>query len=184
MAKKKSFERTIDLSLEQIYEVVTSREYLLRLGEPREGQSDTEVIDSSFERTTDGGVVADVEIEFSTPVRPGSEPVDRETANGDVPEVKKVRISQETRVSGWLDNGFTVQSDMPLPGGMGSMDMHFSYYSHDSDADKARVDILVTVDVSVPMVGGMIAKRMLGESEQTVDRGFQRIVSLAGRPEK
>lgn len=183
MSKNKSFNRTVELPLEKIYEVVSSEEYLLNI----EQRDDTEVtvVLSELDRDDDDAIVADVAIEFLATPSAEAEDAAEQAGQGvgdaaEGAEPRTMRISQRTTVEQPANNGFIVHTAMPLPGDMGDMNMRFTYASHPVNAELATVKIDVLVDVPVPGVGAMIENKMLEDSESTVDRGIERIIRLAG----
>lgn len=88
-----------------------------------------------------------------------------------------MRLQQTTTVEPLTGETCVAETAMPLPQGLGEMRMHFTYTPQRKDPQSSDVVIEVSVDVSVPvpMVGGMIARKILGDADNTIDKGLARI---------
>ena len=178
MAKKKTFKRTIALSPAEAYGVLSSEEYLLRVDQPTDG-STIEIIDSDIGRTPEGRVTARVQVEI-TPAGAAAEGT-AEGAAGESGEEGRpkqpMRLQQTTTVEPLSGETCVAEAAMPLPQGLGEMRMHFTYNPQRKDSQSSDVVIEVSVDVSVPvpMVGGMITRKILGDADKTIDKGLARI---------
>ncbi|MDK7135774.1 DUF2505 family protein [Corynebacterium sp. UMB4614] len=183
MAKKKTFKRTIALSPAEAHGVLSSEEYLLRVDQPTDG-STVEIVDSDIARTPEGQVTAQLQVEI-TPAGAAAEGagVAAEAADGAAGESgegqpkQPMRLQQTTTVEPLTGETCVAETAMPLPQGLGEMRMHFTYTPQRKDPQSSDVVIEVSVDVSVPvpMVGGMIARKILGDADNTIDKGLARI---------
>lgn len=183
MAKKKTFKRTIALSPAEAYGVLSSEEYLLRVDQPTDG-STVEIVDSDIARTPEGQVTAQLQVEI-TPAGAAAEGAGAaaEAADGAAGESgegqpkQPMRLQQTTTVEPLTGETCVAETAMPLPQGLGEMRMHFTYTPQRKDPQSSDVVIEVSVDVSVPvpMVGGMIARKILGDADNTIDKGLARI---------
>lgn len=183
MAKKKTFKRTIALSPVEAYGVLSSEEYLLRVDQPTDG-STVEIVDSDIARTSEGRVTAQLQVEI-TPAGAAGEGAGAaaEAADGAAGESgegqpkQPMRLQQTTTVEPLTGETCVAETAMPLPQGLGEMRMHFTYTPQRKDPQSSDVVIEVSVDVSVPvpMVGGMIARKILGDADNTIDKGLARI---------
>lgn len=178
MAKKKTFKRTIALSPAEVHGVLSSEEYLLRVDQPTDG-STVEIVDSNIARTPEGRVTAQLQVEI-TPAGTAAE-----TAEGSASEPgseasqpkQPMQLQQTTTVEPLTGETCVAETAMPLPQGLGEMRMHFTYNPQRKGPQSSDVVIEVSVDVSVPvpMVGGMIARKILGDADKTIDKGLGRI---------
>lgn len=183
MAKKKTFKRTIALSPAEAHGVLSSEEYLLRVDQPTDG-STVEIVDSDIARTPEGQVTAQLQVEI-TPAGAAGEGAGAaaEAADGAAGESgegqpkQPMRLQQTTTVEPLTGETCVAETAMPLPQGLGEMRMHFTYTPQRKDPQSSDVVIEVSVDVSVPvpMVGGMIARKILGDADNTIDKGLARI---------
>ena len=185
MAKKKTFKRTIALSLAEVHDVLSSEEYLLRVDQPEDG-STVEMIDSQVDRDEQGRVTAKVEVEI-TPAETAAEGAEaaEQVAEGEVPDdqdagsQKKgpMRFQQTTVVEPLDGDTCTAETAMPLPQGMGEMRMHFTYTPkrNAEDTSDVKIEVSVEVNVPVPMLGGIVARKILNNSDETIDKGLARI---------
>ena len=183
MAKKKTFKRTIALSPAEAYGVLSSEEYLLRVDQPTDG-STVEIVDSDIARAPEGQVTAQLQVEI-TPAGAAAEGAGAaaEAADGAAGESgegqpkQPMRLQQTTTVEPLMGETCLAETTMPLPQGLGEMRMHFTYTPQRKDPQSSDVVIEVSVDVSVPvpMVGGMIARKLLGDADKTIDKGLSRI---------
>ncbi|HJD50008.1 MAG TPA: DUF2505 domain-containing protein [Candidatus Corynebacterium intestinavium] len=183
MAKKKTFKRTIALSPAEAYGVLSSEEYLLRVDQPTDG-STVEIVDSDIARAPEGQVTAQLQVEI-TPAGAAAEGAGAaaEAADGAAGESgegqpkQPMRLQQTTTVEPLMGETCLAETAMPLPQGLGEMRMHFTYTPQRKDPQSSDVVIEVSVDVSVPvpMVGGMIARKLLGDADKTIDKGLSRI---------
>lgn len=183
MAKKKTFKRTIALSPAEAYGVLSSEEYLLRVDQPTDG-STVEIVDSDIARTPEGQVTAQLQVEI-TPAGAAAEGAGAaaEAADGAAGESgegqpkQPMRLQQTTTVEPLMGETCLAETAMPLPQGLGEMRMHFTYTPQRKDPQSSDVVIEVSVDVSVPvpMVGGIIARKLLGDADKTIDKGLSRI---------
>lgn len=184
MAKKKTFKRTIALSPAEVHGVLSSEEYLLRVDQPTDG-STVEIVDSDIARTPEGQVSAQLQVEI-TPAGAAAEGATAatEVAEGSTGESGEgeqakppMRLQQTTIVEPLSGETCVAETAMPLPQGLGQMRMHFTYTPQRKDPQSSDVVIEVSVDVSVPvpMVGGMIARKILGDADNTIDKGLARI---------
>ena len=183
MAKKKTFKRTIALSPAEAYGVLSSEEYLLRVDQPTDG-STVEIVDSDIARTPEGQITAHVQVEI-TPAGAAAEGAGAaaEAADGAAGESgegqpkQPMRLQQTTTVEPLTGETCVAETAMPLPQGLGEMRMLFTYTPQRKDPQSSDVVIEVSVDVSVPvpMVGGMIARKILGDADNTIDKGLARI---------
>lgn len=184
MAKKKTFKRAIALSPAEAYGVLSSEEYLLRVDQPTDG-STVEIVDSNIARTPEGQVTAHVQVEI-TPAGAAADGAvaATEAAEGSAGEPgaeeqskQPMRLQQTTTVEPLTGETCVAETAMPLPQGLGEMRMHFTYSPQRRDPQSSDVVIEVSVDVSVPvpMVGGMIARKILGDADNTIDKGLERI---------
>lgn len=183
MAKKKTFKRAIALSPAEAYGVLSSEEYLLRVDQPTDG-STVEIVDSDIARTPEGQVTAQLQVEI-TPAGAAAEGAGAaaEAADGAAGESgegqpkQPMRLQQTTTVEPLTGETCVAETAMPLPQGLGEMRMHFTYTPQRKDPQSSDVVIEVSVDVSVPvpMVGGMIARKILGDADNTIDKGLARI---------
>ena len=183
MAKKKTFKRAIALSPAEAHGVLSSEEYLLRVDQPTDG-STVEIVDSDIARTPEGQVTAQLQVEI-TPAGAAGEGAGAaaEAADGAAGESgegqpkQPMRLQQTTTVEPLTGETCVAETAMPLPQGLGEMRMHFTYTPQRKDPQSSDVVIEVSVDVSVPvpMVGGMIARKILGDADNTIDKGLARI---------
>ncbi|OFS18626.1 DUF2505 family protein [Corynebacterium sp. HMSC27B11] len=183
MAKKKTFKRTIALSPAEAHGVLSSEEYLLHVDQPTDG-STVEIVDSDIARTPEGQVTAQLQVEI-TPAGAAGEGAGAaaEAADGAAGESGEgqpkqlMRLQQTTTVEPLTGETCVAETAMPLPQGLGEMRMHFTYTPQRKDPQSSDVVIEVSVDVSVPvpMVGGMIARKILGDADNTIDKGLARI---------
>lgn len=183
MAKKKTFKRAIALSPAEAYGVLSSEEYLLRVDQPTDG-STVEIVDSDIARAPEGQVTAQLQVEI-TPAGAAAEGAGAaaEAADGAAGESgegqpkQPMRLQQTTTVEPLMGETCLAETAMPLPQGLGEMRMHFTYTPQRKDPQSSDVVIEVSVDVSVPvpMVGGMIARKLLGDADKTIDKGLSRI---------
>lgn len=183
MAKKKTFKRALALSPAEAYGVLSSEEYLLRVDQPTDG-STVEIVDSDIARTPEGQVTAQLQVEI-TPAGAAAEGAGAaaEAAGGAAGESgegqpkQPMRLQQTTTVEPLTGETCVAETAMPLPQGLGEMRMHFTYTPQRKDPQSSDVVIEVSVDVSVPvpMVGGMIARKILGDADNTIDKGLARI---------
>lgn len=183
MAKKKTFKRTIALSPAEAHGVLSSEEYLLHVDQPTDG-STVEIVDSDIARTPEGQVTAQLQVEI-TPAGAAAEGAGAaaEAADGAAGESgegqpkQPMRLQQTTTVEPLTGETCVAETAMPLPQGLGEMRMHFTYTPQRKDPQSSDVVIEVSVDVSVPvpMVGGMIARKILGDADNTIDKGLARI---------
>ena len=183
MGKKKTFKRTIALSPAEAYGVLSSEEYLLRVDQPTDG-STVEIVDSDIARAPEGQVTAQLQVEI-TPAGAAAEGAGAaaEAADGAAGESgegqpkQPMRLQQTTTVEPLMGETCLAETAMPLPQGLGEMRMHFTYTPQRKDPQSSDVVIEVSVDVSVPvpMVGGMIARKLLGDADKTIDKGLSRI---------
>lgn len=181
MAKKKTFKRTIALSPAEVYGVLSSEEYLLRVDQPTDG-STVEIVDSDIARTPEGQVTAQLQVEI-TPAEAAAEgtaaaaegSAGESGAEGDTKQ--PMRLQQTTIVEPLKGETCVAETAMPLPQGLGEMRMHFTYSPQRKDPQSSDVVIEVSVDVSVPvpMVGSMIARKILSDADNTIDKGLGRI---------
>ena len=181
MAKKKTFKRTIALSPAEAYGVLSSEKYLLHVDQPTDG-STVEIVDSDIARTLEGQVTSHLQVEI-TPAAAVAEGT-AASAEGSVGESdaekdpkRPMRLQQTTIVEPLTGETCVAETAMPLPQGLGEMRMHFTYSPQRKDPQSGDVVIEVSVDVSVPvpMVGGMIARKILGDADNTIDKGLGRI---------
>ena len=180
---KKTFKRTIALSPAEAYGVLSSEEYLLRVDQPTDG-STVEIVDSDIARAPEGQVTAQLQVEI-TPAGAAAEGAGAaaEAADGAAGESgegqpkQPMRLQQTTTVEPLMGETCLAETAMPLPQGLGEMRMHFTYTPQRKDPQSSDVVIEVSVDVSVPvpMVGGMIARKLLGDADKTIDKGLSRI---------
>ena len=183
MAKKKTFKRAIALSPAEAYGVLSSEEYLLRVDQPTDG-STVEIVDSDIARAPEGQVTAQLQVEI-TPAGAAAEGAGAaaEAADGAAGESgegqpkQPMRLQQTTTVEPLMGETCLAETAMPLPQGLGEMRMHFTYTPQRKDPQSSDVVIEVSVDVSVPvpMVGGIIARKLLGDADKTIDKGLSRI---------
>ena len=183
MAKKKTFKRTIALSPAEAYGVLSSEDYLLHVDQPTDG-STVEIVDSDIARTPEGQVTAQLQVEI-TPAGAAGEGAGAaaEAADGAAGESGEgqpkqlMRLQQTTIFEPLTGETCVAETAMPLPQGLGEMRMHFTYTPQRKDPQSSDVVIEVSVDVSVPvpMVGGMIARKILGDADNTIDKGLARI---------
>ena len=183
MAKKKTFKRTIALSPAEAYGVLSSEEYLLRVDQPTDG-STVEIVDSDIARAPEGQVTAQLQVEI-TPAGAAAEgagaaaeaAVGAAGESGEGQPKQPMRLQQTTTVEPLMGETCLAETAMPLPQGLGEMRMHFTYTPQRKDPQSSDVVIEVSVDVSVPvpMVGGMIARKLLGDADKTIDKGLSRI---------
>lgn len=176
MAKKKTFKRVIALSPAEAYGVLSSEEYLLRVDQPTDG-STVEIVDSDIARTPEGKVTAQLQVEI-TPAGAAAEAADGAAGeSGEGQPKQPMRLQQTTTVEPLMGETCLAETAMPLPQGLGEMRMHFTYTPQRKDPQSSDVVIEVSVDVSVPvpMVGGMIARKLLGDADKTIDKGLSRI---------
>lgn len=183
MAKKKTFKRTIALSPAEAHGVLSSEEYLLHVDQPTDG-STVEIVDSDIARTPEGQVTVQLQVEI-TPAGAAAEGAGAaaEAADGAAGESGEgqpkqlMRLQQTTTVEPLTGETCVAETAMPLPQGLGEMRMHFTYTPQRKDPQSSDVVIEVSVDVSVPvpMVGGMIARKILGDADNTIDKGLARI---------
>ena len=183
MAKKKTFKRTIALSPAEAHGVLSSEEYLLHVDQPTDG-STVEIVDSDIARTPEGQVTAQLQVEI-TPAGAAAEGAGAaaEAADGAAGESgegqpkQPMRLQQTTTVEPLTGETCVAETAIPLPQGLGEMRMHFTYTPQRKDPQSSDVVIEVSVDVSVPvpMVGGMIARKILGDADNTIDKGLARI---------
>lgn len=183
MAKKKTFKRTIALSPAEAHGVLSSEEYLLHVDQPTDG-STVEIVDSDIARTPEGQVTAQLQVEI-TPAGAAAEGAGAaaEAADGAAGESgegqpkQPMCLQQTTTVEPLTGETCVAETAMPLPQGLGEMRMHFTYTPQRKDPQSSDVVIEVSVDVSVPvpMVGGMIARKILGDADNTIDKGLARI---------
>lgn len=172
MAKKKTFKRSVELPIQTVHEVVTDEDYILSMEQQNEGAT-AELVHSDIQHGEDGSLVADVEVRFVP--KPASNAEGGESAK----EQKPMQISQHLEVGALQGNAFPVKNVVPLPAGIGEMTTSLQYEADPADASVTNVDVVVEAKVSVPMLGGMIAKKLLADSENSVERVLERIVSTA-----
>ncbi|TYR16509.1 DUF2505 family protein [Corynebacterium urealyticum] len=173
MAKKKTFKRTIALSPAEAYGVLSSEDYLLHVDQPTDG-STVEIVDSDIARTPEGQVTAHLQVEI-TPAAAAEGSAAESGAEED--SKQPMRLQQTTIVEPLTGETCVAETAMPLPQGLGEMRMHFTYTPQRKDPQSSDVVVEVSVDVSVPipMVGGMIARKILGDADNTIDKGLGRI---------
>ncbi|WP_408924749.1 DUF2505 domain-containing protein [Corynebacterium sp. YSMAA1_1_F7] len=180
MSHSKQVNRTIDLSIHDVYRVASGETFLLTdegMVEPTESQ----IIEAERKVLPDGRVWARVG------VRASQKELEELSKEGEKP-----LAFQETYVSQPDEAGaFEVNSTMELPLGMGTMETHFVYAAVVEDAAAARqaeyadspqtaVEATLTADVSVPLIAGRLEKHLLKTADTTVDNGLARIVNLSG----
>lgn len=177
MSHSKQVNRTIDLSVQDVYEVVSSETFLLTV-EGMVEQTESQIIEAEREVLPDGRVWARVG------VRASQKELEDLSKDGAAPIAY-----QETHVSRPDETGaFEVKAEMDLPMKMGTMNTHFVYApitdgtpgdaAHAGSAQTA-VEAILTADVSVPLIAGKLEKHLLKAADKTVDNSLARIKNLA-----
>lgn len=175
MSHSKQVNRTIDLSIHDVYEVVSSEAFLLT-DEGMVEQTESQIIEAEREVLPDGRVWARVG------VRASQKELQELSKDGESPIAY-----QETYVSRPDETGaFEVKAEMDLPLKMGTMDTHFVYApiaegSGEVAAEGAAetaVEAILTADVSVPLIAGRLEKHLLKAADKTVDNSLARIKNL------
>lgn len=175
MSHSKQVNRTIDLSIHDVYEVVSSEAFLLT-DEGMVEQTESQIIEAEREVLPDGRVWARVG------VRASQKELEELSKDGEAPIAY-----QETYVSPPDETGaFEVKAEMDLPMKMGTMDTHFIYapltggsgeFAAEGAAETA-VEAILTADVSVPLIAGRLEKHLLKAADKTVDNSLARIINL------
>ena len=175
MSHSKQVNRTIDLSIHDVYEVVSSEAFLLT-DEGMVEQTESQIIEAEREVLPDGRVWARVG------VRASQKELEELSKDGEAPIAY-----QETYVSPPDETGaFEVKAEMDLPMKMGTMDTHFIYapvtggageFAAEGVAETA-VEAILTADVSVPLIAGRLEKHLLKAADKTVDNSLARIINL------
>ena len=175
MSHSKQVNRTIDLSIHDVYEVVSSEAFLLT-DEGMVEQTESQIIEAEREVLPDGRVRARVG------VRASQKELEELSKDGEAPIAY-----QETYVSPPDETGaFEVKAEMDLPMKMGTMDTHFIYapvtggageFAAEGVAETA-VEAILTADVSVPLIAGRLEKHLLKAADKTVDNSLARITNL------
>lgn len=167
MAHSKHVNRTIDLSVQQVYEVVSSETFLLT-DEGMVEKTDARIIEAERKELPDGRVWARVG------VRASQKELEELSNNGEKP------VSfQETYVSKPDASGaFEVTATMELPMGMGTMQTQFVYAPV---AGQTACEATLTADVGVPLIAGKLEKHLLKTSDTIVDNSLARITRLSHR---
>lgn len=177
MSHSKQVNRTIDLSIHDVYEVVSSEAFLLT-DEGMVEQTESQIIEAEREVLPDGRVWARVG------VRASQKELEELSKDGQAPIAY-----QETYVSRPDETGaFEVKAAMDLPMKMGTMDTHFVYApvvdgvpedAVQTDPTQTVVEAILTADVSVPLIAGKLEKHLLKAADKTVDNSLARIKNLA-----
>lgn len=177
MSHSKQVNRTIDLSIHDVYEVVSSEAFLLT-DEGMVEQTESQIIEAEREVLPDGRVWARVG------VRASQKELQELSKDGEAPIAY-----QETYVSRPDETGaFEVKAEMDLPMKMGTMDTHFVYAPVTNGAPRSAgeagfgqtaVEAILTADVSIPMIAGKLEKHLLKAADKTVDSSLARIKRLA-----
>lgn len=185
MAKKTTFTLHSDLSVEQLHTVLSSQRYLLTKDEMEDAHK-ADIIDTHYEVRDDNVVTSRVKMQQ---VRAGDVEQQGEAAGeGEQQAPPPLVIEQTTHVtplgSDKKGTGFRMSTIMPLPGGMGSV-----FTDMDMTPDPAAAGnpsqpgtdahVEVRVDINIPLIGGKLAKQLLGNSEETVSKGLRRAARLA-----
>ena len=175
MSHSKQVNRTIDLSIHDVYEVVSSEAFLLT-DEGMVEQTESQIIEAEREVLPDGRVWARVG------VRASQKELQELSKDGESPIAY-----QETYVSRPDETGaFEVKAEMDLPMKMGTMDTHFVYApiaggkgeASAEGAAETAVEAILTADVSVPLISGRLEKHLLKAADKTVDNSLARIKNL------
>lgn len=176
MSHSKQVNRTIDLSIRDVYEVVSGETFLLTV-EGMVEQTESQIIEAEREVLPDGRVWARVG------VRASQKELEELSKDGQAPIAY-----QETYVSRPDETGaFEVKAAMDLPMKMGTMDTHFVYApiaggkgeAAAEGAAETAVEAILTADVSVPLIAGRLEKHLLKAADKTVDNSLARIKNLA-----
>lgn len=175
MSHSKQVNRTIDLSIHDVYEVVSSEAFLLT-DEGMVEQTESQIIEAEREVLPDGRVWARVG------VRASQKELEDLSKDGEA-----FIAYQETYVSRPDETGaFEVKAEMDLPLKMGTMDTHFVYAPISGGsgevaaegAAETAVEAILTADVSVPLIAGRLEKHLLKAADKTVDNSLARIKNL------
>ena len=184
MAKKAKFTLHSDLSVEQLHAVLSSERYLISKDEMEDSHK-ADIVDSHYNVREDGVVASKVRMrsrpEAGVEHNQGSEEAGQQTPPA-------MEIEQTAHVapcgSDRKGTGFRVSTITSLPGNIGSIFTEMdSTPDAAADGDPARpgsdVHVEVKVEVKIPIVGGKLAKQLLGNSEETVSKGLRRAARLA-----
>lgn len=175
MSHSKQVNRTIGLSIHDVYEIVSSEAFLLT-DEGMVEQTESQIIEAEWEVLPDGRVWARVG------VRASQKELEDLSKDGEAPIAY-----QETYVSPPDETGaFEVKAEMDLPMKMGTMDTHFVYApiaggNGEAAAEgvaETAVEAILTADVSVPLIAGRLEKHLLKAADKTVDNSLARIKNL------
>ncbi|WP_426716963.1 DUF2505 family protein [Corynebacterium auriscanis] len=167
MAQTKRVSRTLNLSIDQVREIVTSEAFLLTKENMVEA-GDSWLDEGVREVEADGTVRAGVDL-----VRPAQE-------EAGVPEM---RTHQDTKISPLVAEGvgraFALESALPLPGNIGEVTTRYRFAGGGSGpgrpAAATEVEAVVTVNCKMPFVGKKIENSIMENTEKTVDSSLERI---------
>ncbi|HIW95500.1 MAG TPA: DUF2505 family protein [Candidatus Corynebacterium gallistercoris] len=181
MAKTKEFTRTVELPVQRVYDVVSSTQYLTTT-DGMLTETEAHIVSADREVAEDGEVRAQVTVSNHAP-NPVEEPGAVGEAGGsgkagaEADEGPELVTTQTTIVSvPESDGSFRMIANTPLPNAMGEMSTTF--YFQPTSEESTQVQVQVMADVKIPIVGGTLAKKLLGSSEGTVDNGLARVVRL------
>ena len=167
MAHSKQVNRTIELSIHEVYEVVSGERFLLT-DEGMVEKSDSQIVEAKRKELPDGRVWARVGVRASQ----------KELEELSEDRTKPLAF-QETYVSQPDEEGaFEATSTMELPMGMGTMETRFIYAAADSDL--TTVEAILTAKASIPLISGKLEKHLLKTSDKIVDDSLARIRNLSG----
>lgn len=167
MAHSKQVNRTIELSIHEVYEVVSGERFLLT-DEGMVEKSDSQIVEAERKELPDGRVWARVGVRAS------------QKELEELSEDKNKPLAfQETYVSQPDEEGaFEATSTMELPMGMGTMETRFIYAAADSAL--TTVEAILTAKASIPLISGKLEKHLLKTSDKVVDDSLARIQNLSG----
>lgn len=183
VAKKKKFTLHSPLPVQELHAVFSSERYLLTT-DGVVSDREVHIAQANSEVREDGTVAARVEMVQAVPVNEnaGGEEGGVEKTETNAP--KELRIEQTTTVSPVEQNrqGMTFRFSTITPlAGMGTMFTDMQILP-DSTGQGSDVETEVKVDTSIPIIGGKLAKHLLENSEQTVEKGLKRALYLVENP--
>lgn len=166
MAKSKKLSRSIDLPIARVYEVVSSERYLLTTEEMDKADS-LEIVDAHREVREDGSMTAAVISNYI--LGEGAE------------KVESVHLSHLSVPA--EDGSFELRTELPMPQGMAVVTSDFSFSpaegSGDSSEGATSVEVEISVETKLPLLGAKLAKHLLNTADDGVDSGLGRVRRLA-----
>ena len=167
------FRSQLPLTLQQVYNVVSSEAYLCT-DQEMESEGPSEISHSDYAVDEEGITHAVVHMR-------NQQEAAENVANPDV------ETGQAVAVQPIEDSSFAMHSLIALPGQIGNMRTILTFEAEQRGVEDhknngtTQVSAYVEVDIQVPKVGKELTKRLLRAAPDSVESGLSRIVRMAER---